>query len=144
MNPTTYNVILLGWVNKGQVGCHLLFLWNVHGAERVPEWLRWVAPPEGVRCGEMESAAGKQASQLMLSESERSRHVFWQLTRWVWILQHKVGPFFTQHMFTGKCAFQLFSHWPYYPTTVMSLAHYLSSASHFSFFLSFFISLVPF
>lgn len=36
---------------------------------------------------------GSLLLELMLTESERSCHVFWQLTQWVWILQHKVGPF---------------------------------------------------
>lgn len=42
---------------------------------------------------EMEKEHGRLLRELMLTESERSCHVFWQLTRWVWILQHKVGLF---------------------------------------------------
>lgn len=39
--------------------------------------------------GALKRKARQSHSHLMLSESERSCHVFWQLTRLVWILQHK-------------------------------------------------------
>lgn len=37
--------------------------------------------------------AGQPALQAMLTPSERSCRVSWQLTQWIWILWHKVGSF---------------------------------------------------
>lgn len=42
--------------------------------------------------GEMKRA-GQPALQAMLTPSERSCRVSWQLTQWIWILWHKVGSF---------------------------------------------------
>lgn len=47
----------------------------------------WAGGAEGA----LKRKARQSHSRLMLSESERSCHVFWQLTRLVWILQHKAG-----------------------------------------------------
>lgn len=47
-------------------------------------------PPQGQQRNER---AGQPALQAMLTASERSCHVSWQLTQWIWILQHKVGLF---------------------------------------------------
>lgn len=47
----------------------------------------WVGGAEG----SLKWKACQSHSRLMLSESERSCDVFWQLTRLVWILQHKAG-----------------------------------------------------
>lgn len=47
----------------------------------------WAGGAEGA----LKQKARQSHSWLMLSESERSCHVFWQLTRLVWILQHKAG-----------------------------------------------------
>lgn len=90
--------------------------------------------------------ARQSRSRLMLSESERSCHVFWQLTRWVWILQHKAGTMFCVcewvcvccvcvcvlllHTFTGKCAPGLFFALTLLPCAVTSLPRNLLSLSH--------------
>lgn len=52
---------------------------------RAPGVTEWAGGAEGA----LKRKARQSHSQLMLSESERSCHVFWQLTRLVWILQHK-------------------------------------------------------
>lgn len=54
-------------------------------------YFRWLEALRGQQWNGKEH--GSLLLELMLTESERSCHVFWQLTQWVWILQHKVGPF---------------------------------------------------
>lgn len=54
-------------------------------------YFRWLEALRGQQWNGKEH--GSLHLELMLTESERSCHVFWQLTQWVWILQHKVGPF---------------------------------------------------
>lgn len=54
-------------------------------------YFRWLEALQGQQWNGKEH--GSLLLELMLTESERSCHVFWQLTQWVWILQHKVGPF---------------------------------------------------
>lgn len=76
----------------------------------------WAGGAEGA----LKRKARQSHSQLMLSESERSCHVFWQLTRLVWILQHKAGTVVCMcqnlcvcvcsYTFAGKCAPGYFLH----------------------------------
>lgn len=54
-------------------------------------WALGVTEWAGGAEGALKRKARQSHSRLMLSESERSCHVFWQLTRLVWILQHKAG-----------------------------------------------------
>lgn len=46
---------------------------------------QWALGPGGSLCGEMENMP------LMFNESERSCHVLWQLTQWLWSVEHKAG-----------------------------------------------------
>lgn len=96
----------------------------------VTEW-------EGGAEGALKRKARQSHSRLMLSESERSCHVFWQLTRLVWILQHKAGTvvwvfvcvFICVNVcfcaFARKCAPGLFFSLTLLPSTVTSLPHKL-------------------
>lgn len=72
--------------------------------------------------GALKRKACQSHSRLMLSESERSCHVFWQLTRLVWILQHKAGTVLRACVyfctFAGKRAPGLFSALTLLPCTV--------------------------
>lgn len=94
--------------------------------------------------GALKQRASQSHSQLMLSESERSYHVFWQLTRLVWILQHKartekqrvcVCVWVCASMcvnlcfctFAGKCARGIFFALTLLPLTVKSLPQNLLS-----------------
>lgn len=80
----------------------------------------WAGGAEGA----LKWKARQSHSWLMLSESERSCDVFWQLTRLVWILQHKartvvcvyvhVYVFVSAHLL-GNVPLGYFLHWPYYP-----------------------------
>lgn len=81
----------------------------------------WAGGAEGA----LKRKARQSHSRLMLSESERSCHVFWQLTRLVWILQHKAGTVvciyvcvclcWFLHICWEMCLWVIFLHWPYYP-----------------------------
>lgn len=53
-------------------------------------YFQWLA---ALRAAVKWKRAGQPALPAMFTASERSCHVSWQLTQWVWILQHKVRLF---------------------------------------------------